>query len=405
MGRHIEKDTVEEELDPRTTLEIEAFLAWLDVQRGLSPTTQIAYGTDLRQLALFLAQRGASLARPAEVSKKHIQAWLARLYALGEAKSSMARKLAAARTFFRYQQRMGRTENNVAAQVRNPKQEQRHPRVLNVDQAFAVLDTPDALAVSGSPRISPATGDALAARDHALAELLYGTGLRISEALGLDVTDLRLEEGVARVFGKGARERMSPLSDTSVTALRAWLEQRGTLAPEHEKALFVGARGGRLDRREAMRRIERLCRNAGVEPVSPHALRHSFATHLLDAGADLRTTEEVTLKPFQRALVPTGVAIALPAGYVALVHPRSGLAVKQGVTVLNAPGTIDAGYRGEIKVPLINLDPERAVTFHPGDRIAQLVIQRYVEAKFIEAQTLPGSDRAERGFGSTGVAS
>ena len=155
MGRHIEKDTVEEELDPRTTLEIEAFLAWLDVQRGLSPTTQIAYGTDLRQLALFLAQRGASLARPAEVSKKHIQAWLARLYALGEAKSSMARKLAAARTFFRYQQRMGRTENNVAAQVRNPKQEQRHPRVLNVDQAFAVLDTPDALAVSGSPRIPP----------------------------------------------------------------------------------------------------------------------------------------------------------------------------------------------------------------------------------------------------------
>ena len=108
----------------------------------------------------------------------------------------------------------------------------------------------------------------------------------------------------------------------------------------------------------------------------------------------------MTLKPFQRALVPTGVAIALPAGYVALVHPRSGLAVKQGVTVLNAPGTIDAGYRGEIKVPLINLDPERAVTFHPGDRIAQLVIQRYVEAKFIEAQTLPGSDRAERGFGS-----
>ena len=291
MGRHVEKDTVEEELDPRTTLEIEAFLAWLDVQRGLSPTTQIAYGTD--QLALFLAQRGASLARPAEVSKKHIQAWLARLYALGEAKSSMARKLAAARTFFRYQQRMGRTENNVAAQVRNPKQEQRHPRVLNVDQAFAVLDTPDALAVSGSPRIQPATGDALAARDHALAELLYGSGLRISEALGLDVKDLRLEEGVARVFGKGARERMSPLSDTSVTALRAWLEQRGTLAPEHEKALFVGARGGRLDRREAMRRIERLCRNAGVEPVSPHALRHSFATHLLDAGADLRSVQEL----------------------------------------------------------------------------------------------------------------
>ena len=94
-----------------------------------------------------------------------------------------------------------------------------------------------------------------------------------------------------------------------------------------------------------------------LDPGQPAQLHYA---HAGDAGADLRTTEEVTLKPFQRALVPTGVAIALPAGYVALVHPRSGLAVKQGVTVLNAPGTIDAGYRGEIKVPLINLDPERA---------------------------------------------
>ena len=126
--------------------------------------------------------------------------------------------------------------------------------------------------------------------------------------------------------------------------------------------------------------------------------------HAGDAGADLRAAEAFELKPFERALVPTGVAIALPAGYVALVHPRSGLAVKQGVTVLNAPGTVDAGYRGEIKVPLINLDPERTARFEVGDRIAQLVIQRYVEARFVPALTLPGSDRAERGFGSTGVA-
>ena len=110
-------------------------------------------------------------------------------------------------------------------------------------------------------------------------------------------------------------------------------------------------------------------------------------------------------QPAELYYAHAGDAIALPAGYVALVHPRSGLAVKQGVTVLNAPGTVDAGYRGEIKVPLINLDPENTVTFKPGDRIAQLVIQRYVEAKFIPAQALPGSDRAERGFGSTGVSS
>ncbi|WP_229132935.1 dUTP diphosphatase [Bifidobacterium mizhiense] len=121
-----------------------------------------------------------------------------------------------------------------------------------------------------------------------------------------------------------------------------------------------------------------------------------------DAGADLRARVAVDLAPFQRALVPTGVALALPNGYVGLVHPRSGLAVKMGVTVLNAPGTIDAGYRGEIKVPLINLDPLESVHFEPGERIAQLVIQRYVQARFVPAERLPGSVRSDAGFGSTG---
>ena len=121
-----------------------------------------------------------------------------------------------------------------------------------------------------------------------------------------------------------------------------------------------------------------------LDPGHPVELRYA---HAGDAGADLVAAEDVTLKPFQRALVPTGMAIALPAGYVALVHPRSGLAVKYGVTVLNAPGTIDAGYRGEVKVPLINLDPEHTMEFHRGDRIAQLVIQRYVEARFVPANT------------------
>lgn len=125
--------------------------------------------------------------------------------------------------------------------------------------------------------------------------------------------------------------------------------------------------------------------------------------HAGDAGVDLHCVGSFDLKPFERKLVPTGIAIALPAGYVGLVHPRSGLAAKQGITVLNAPGTIDAGYRGEIKVPLINLDPEHTVHFDDGDRVAQLVIQRYVEARFVPATQLPGSDRAAQGFGSTGV--
>jgi dUTP pyrophosphatase len=124
--------------------------------------------------------------------------------------------------------------------------------------------------------------------------------------------------------------------------------------------------------------------------------------HPGDAGADLVTTVDATLAPGERALLPTGIAIALPDGFAAFVHPRSGLAVKFGVSLVNAPGTVDAGYRGEIKVSVINLDPTNPVVFHRGDRIAQLVIQPVVRARFHEVQQLPGSARGDGGFGSTG---
>ncbi len=126
-------------------------------------------------------------------------------------------------------------------------------------------------------------------------------------------------------------------------------------------------------------------------------------SHPGDAGADLTTRIALTLEPGQRATVPTGVKIALPDGYVALVHPRSGLASKKGITVVNAPGTVDAGYRGEVAVTLLNTDATTPVTFEVGDRIAQLVIQRVERARFIEVEHLPGSHRGEGGFGSTGV--
>ncbi len=121
-----------------------------------------------------------------------------------------------------------------------------------------------------------------------------------------------------------------------------------------------------------------------------------------DAGADLTTAIDFTLAPGQRQLVPTGVAIALPQGYVALIHPRSGLAISKGVTLVNAPGTIDAGYRGEIACIVINHDPQAEVSFKKGDRIAQLVIQKVERAEFIEVTELPDSDRGIAGFGSTG---
>ncbi|PBC77414.1 dUTP pyrophosphatase [Streptomyces sp. TLI_235] len=124
--------------------------------------------------------------------------------------------------------------------------------------------------------------------------------------------------------------------------------------------------------------------------------------HPGDAGADLRTTVDAELAPGERVVLPTGVAIALPDGYAAFVHPRSGLAARCGVALVNAPGTVDAGYRGEIKVIVVNLDPREAVSFRRGDRIAQLVIQQVERASFHEVAELPGSARAEGGFGSTG---
>jgi dUTP pyrophosphatase len=121
-----------------------------------------------------------------------------------------------------------------------------------------------------------------------------------------------------------------------------------------------------------------------------------------DAGADIVSRVDITLAPGERALVPTGIAIALPDGYVALVHPRSGLAIKHGVTMVNSPGTVDAGYRGELQIILINHDTSEAVSFKRGDRIAQLVIQKVERAEFIEVRDLPGSGRGSGGFGSTG---
>lgn len=122
-----------------------------------------------------------------------------------------------------------------------------------------------------------------------------------------------------------------------------------------------------------------------------------------DAGWDLRARVDVHLEPGERALIPTGIAIALPAGYVGLVHPRSGLAIRSGFTLVNAPGTIDAGYRGEISVVGMNADPKRAIEIARGDRIAQLLVKEFCSVKWREVGVLPGSGRGEGGFGSSGI--
>jgi dUTP pyrophosphatase len=141
--------------------------------------------------------------------------------------------------------------------------------------------------------------------------------------------------------------------------------------------------------------------DVAVRRLDPGVPLPSYA-HPLDAGADLVTTVDVTLAPGERALVPTGIALALPPGHAGFVHPRSGLAARHGLSVVNAPGTIDAGYRGEVKVCLVNLDPHEPIVLQRGDRVAQLVVQRVETARFVETDRLTGSARGEGGYGSTG---
>ena len=138
-----------------------------------------------------------------------------------------------------------------------------------------------------------------------------------------------------------------------------------------------------------------------IQRLDPELPLPAYA-HPGDAGADLVTRVDVTIAPQARVTVPTGIAIALPDGYAAFVHPRSGLAAKHGLTIVNAPGTVDAGYRGEIAVTLLNTDSATPVVLRRGDRIAQIVVQRVERARFVEAERLPGSHRGDGGFGSSG---
>lgn len=144
----------------------------------------------------------------------------------------------------------------------------------------------------------------------------------------------------------------------------------------------------------------------GRIPITVHRIDPGLPlpeyAHDGDAGADLRTSVDAVLEPGERATLPTGLAIALPQGHAAFVHPRSGLAARHGVTIVNAPGTVDSGYRGEIRVTLLNTDAHAPVKFERGDRIAQLVIQRVERAAFVEADSLPDTERGAGGFGSTG---
>ena len=272
----------------RLSMEAERYLDHLAVERGLSEHTLSAYRRDLRRYVAFLTRR--DLHDPGAVEEATIRSFVASLSAsthgADEAPyqaSSVARTLSAVRSFHRFLLREGVTDLDPAAGVPQPRLPRSLPRPIPLEDVRRLLEAPDDETPSGI-------------RDRAILELLYGSGLRISELTGLDVDDIDLEEGSVRVLGKGGKEREVPLGSFGREAAAAYLTRgRPALATAGSRgAVFLNARGGRLSRQSCARILGRYVRLAGIERrVTLHTLRHSFATHLLEGGADVRVVQEL----------------------------------------------------------------------------------------------------------------
>ncbi len=253
-----------------------AFLRYLAVEKQASPHTLRSYRTDLEQFLSFLGEteRQDSVGeRLAAVDARLVRGYLSRLHGRGLDPVSVARKLAALRSWLRFCVRRGLLERNAAAEVRGPRLGRKLVSFLPIDEAAGLLG---------------ARTDS--ARDHAILEMLYATGLRVAELVGLDLDDLDRGERTVRVVGKGAKARIVLYGAGAAAALEAYLSRRRT----GRGPLLLGRSGRRLGPRSVFEIVRRRARAAGIaRRVSPHTLRHTFATHLLDAGADLRMIQEL----------------------------------------------------------------------------------------------------------------
>ncbi|HEX5308223.1 MAG TPA: site-specific tyrosine recombinase XerD [Solirubrobacteraceae bacterium] len=261
------------------------FLAYLELERGLSRNTLTAYASDLAQLGEFLRSNGVA---PLQAQHGDLAAFLSAL-ALGDqqhppvAASTLQRKAACLRSFYRHLRREGLIEHDPTADLRGPAKTRTLPKVLTREQVARLL-------------LQPAGTEPLALRDRALLELMYACGLRISEACGLELGDVDLEEGMLRARGKGSKERLVPVGRAAVRAIEAYLARGrpALVGVRQEHRLFVNHRGGALTRQGAYKIIQNHARGAELQQrMSPHTLRHSFATHLLAGGCDLRSLQEM----------------------------------------------------------------------------------------------------------------
>jgi integrase/recombinase XerD len=254
---------------------VESFLA-LSTAR-LAPRTVEAYRRDLADFAAWLQSA------PGGANPDQLAAYVASMRAAGLAATTIARRVAALRSFYRHQVLLGARGDNPAAELELPRRRRTLPRTLSPGEAERLIEA----AAGTTPR---------SLRDRALVELLYGAGLRVSEAVGLDRTGVDLDGRLVRCIGKGSKERVVPVGREAVEALRRYLARgRPYLDKRHRRELFLNAQGGALTRSGAFLILRRLADKAGLEPgrVHPHLLRHSFATHLLEGGADLRSVQEM----------------------------------------------------------------------------------------------------------------
>jgi site-specific recombinase XerD len=298
--------------------------------KDASEHTLRSYSTGVGGYLDWLAERGADWRAPARAD---LRAYLAKLVGSG-ARSSVSQRLAAIRSFHRFAARSGLAAGDPWGAIAPPRLPRRLPKVLEVDQIdrlLAAIDADEADAVEGRRR-DPALAGAIAIRDRAIVEVAYAAGLRISELAGAVLSQVELRRGEIRVLGKGRKERIGLLGRPAIAALEAYLEdarvellaRRREPGPEPEQ-LFLNHEGVPIGVRGLRFRIDRLCRRAGLaEGVSPHTLRHSFATHLLDGGADLRVVQELLgHESLATTQVYTHVSAArLRAAYVD-AHPRA----------------------------------------------------------------------------------
>jgi integrase/recombinase XerC len=260
------------------------FLRHLGVEKNSSALTVKSYREDLTQAVEFFQGRlGKENAKPAQLTTRVLRAYLAWLHEQGYARTTIARRLAAVRSWCRFLCRQGVLESNPALGLRGPRQEKKLPHFISREDMVRLLE-------------SPSSDDPLGLRDRALLETLYSAGLRVSELTGLNLDDVDLEAGLATVRGKGRRERLALLGPPATQAIRTWLDARTALGPRAaaQPALFLNKNGSRLSTRSVARQLEKYLLLAGLDPAaSPHTLRHSFATHMLDAGADIRSVQEL----------------------------------------------------------------------------------------------------------------